>query len=163
MESFDLAYKSFETMLVQNYPNASDALKLITGLYANRKKVCCTFTKHFFTCGHTSTGRGEGTNSSIKGRGDLKREMRGYGLFELVEHVIAIFNRRQSEVMQEMVKYIQQEDKEKNQCSDYVHDIWSSNIKQAPFYSNAELDDVESRLGSEVWRVTSKTNEISKF
>jgi hypothetical protein len=159
-EAFDEAYLSFESKVLQKYPNAADASRLLKSLYHARKKVCCTFTKHYFTCGHTSTGRGEGTNSSIKGRGDLKREMKGYGLFELVEHVIAIFERRQAAAMQEIIKFIQRDDKT-IECSNYVHSQWSSNIKLSPNYPDAELDKEESQNGMEVWNVTSTDNEIS--
>ena len=156
-ECFDAAYQKLKITLTENYPDAKDALRLVTGLYNLREKVCCTFTKEIFTCGHTSTGRGEGTNSSIKARGDLKREMKGYGLFQLVEHIIAIFQRRQSEALNEIIKKIEDPTIE---CSKYVHDVWLQNIVAANQFSNAVLDET-SQSGIELWIVTSHDKVVS--
>lgn len=157
-KAFDEAYESLEKKVTEKYPDAKDALRLLTGIYKVRHKVCCTFTKELFTCGHTSTGRGEGTNSSIKARGDLKREMQGYGLFQLVEHIIAIFKRRQSEALTEIIKKIQ---KPEVDCSDYVYKAWSKNIVAAPDFSNAILDETASQSDIELWIVTSHKNSVS--
>lgn len=160
-DKFDVAFKSLQTTLNEQCPDAKDASTLLHGLYKKRYKIGRTFTKDVFTCGHTSTARGEGTNSSIKGRGDLKKVMKGFGLFMLVEHILLLFQRRQGEAIKEIVDYLKKKSndspkcKEYRECSKYVYDIWSANAAVAASFNNTELLDDTPKDNTRRWKVVS--------
>jgi hypothetical protein len=56
-----------------------------------KKKVCRALTKSIFTFGNTSTQRGEGKNSQIKGNGHLKAWLASSDLVTLHDHVQDLF------------------------------------------------------------------------
>ena len=90
---FDSIYKKFSSVEAlenhfkgchERFGHAPAARKFMTSLYRDQRLVCKTHTSWFFTAGCSSTQRGEGTNSRIKGGGMKKGELRNFSLFQLL-------------------------------------------------------------------------------
>jgi hypothetical protein len=81
---------------------------------------------HVFTCNHIATQRGESVNSVLKEKGQKKKELRGFNLQQLLDHLLNQFNRWQSRSLDQICDLI----KSKKKWSNYVHDIWTKNFLQ---------------------------------
>jgi hypothetical protein len=103
------------------------AFKFAERIYENRREVCHFYTKNVFTCGHSSTVRGEGTNSRIKGRGILKDELSKCSLVESIERVQNIAYRQDVDSMKEMEALVTKGRK----WSNFVDDIWREHQKHS--------------------------------
>jgi len=96
----------------------------------NRHLDSKTIVGKVFTCSHVATQRGESVSSVLKEKGQKKRELRGFNLHQLLEHLLTHFNRFQSRSLDDICKLI----KAKKQYSDYVHDTWTKNFLQTTNY-----------------------------
>lgn len=153
-EKFQTSYDKLVDTMKEKCPNAKEALNLLSGLYRARHKVAVTFTKSLFSCGHTSSGRSESLNSVIKGHGTLKQEMKGYGLFQLVEHLLSIFQRMQNDSLKEIKEIITKSHGDSSvMCSDYVKKIWSENILACNNWSEMKQDNDENVDSFQSWTV----------
>jgi hypothetical protein len=156
-EKFDAALTSLVKTLNDKYPNANDAIKRLKSLYEQKHKVCVTFTKNVFSCGQIATSRAEGINASIKMHGHLKKDMKSYGLFQLVDYIVQLFKHREAEKLQEIVQCI----REKETISHYVKKKWRESVDLAGSLSGALLDEDASSNSMKVWNVPISENEIS--
>ena len=92
----------FENFLVDmlrefNENVSKKAHSFLTNLYEIRGKACRTHTCYHFTANATSTQRGEGTNFRLKGRGELKKELKNSDLVRAVERIILLSETRDSD------------------------------------------------------------------
>ncbi len=127
------------------------AMKFLTGLYEARSKVCFFYTKSIFTCGHTATTRAEGTNSRIKARGDLKKELQKADLYRAVTLVLSIFDNQEIAALNLLVKLITGD----KAWSDFVNDAWRKSATLASNFSDVKEDESLSDEKMQGWSVKS--------
>ena len=156
-EKFDIAFESVGKSIDDNYPNAAGARKYLASLYKLRAKVCFTFTKDVFSCGQRASSRAESINSSIKGRGQLKKEMKSFGLFELVEYILQLFRGIEAAKLQKIIKCI----RDKETISPYVKKKWCRSVECAGSLSDAVMDEASSDHDRQVWNVRISDDYVS--
>lgn len=100
------------------------AEKYWTGLFDSRLRVCKTFTKKVFSCGHTSTSRAEGTNARVKGNGALKKLLKKAEIDRSISRVLDLVKNQEGKALQTIKGYI----KANKKWSDYVDGIWKENV-----------------------------------
>ena len=101
--------------------------------------ILLTRIGQIFTCNHTATGRGESVNSSIKEKGDKKKELRGFNIYQLVMHLINQFERMESRSLSAICELV----RSKKEWSKYVDDIWQDAFKgicELPYVKEVERD-----------------------
>ena len=94
------------------------------GMMKVKEKVCSFWTKHIFTCGHTATSRGEGTNSRLKGHyGCLKKLLSKSDLDQSIDRVLSLVNEQENVSLKEIKELISTE----KDWSSYVQKKWAEN------------------------------------
>ena len=103
----------------------------MNSLSESAPKLCHAYTSQYFTSGHTSTQRAESQNSRIKGRGDLKKDLRKCDLDSLISHLEHGFKGQELITFNLLIKCVT-----KNQfMSDYVSSQWSEQVNLVPNYT----------------------------
>ncbi|RHY64560.1 hypothetical protein DYB30_012978 [Aphanomyces astaci] len=91
------------SILFGHVPRAALFVKKLT---ADRLLVCKTHTTRVFSCGASSTQRGEATNSRLKGNGTKKMELRRYSLYKLLKWYLTTIGMQDEASLQQLVQYI---------------------------------------------------------
>jgi len=97
-----------------------------------------------------ATQRGESVNSVLKEKGQKKKELRGFNLKQLLDHILNQFHRLQSRSLDQICDLI----KAKKNWSDYVHEIWNSNFLETTNFPFA------NEISPGCWEV-SQTHDFS--
>lgn len=84
--SHDDLEEHFQECLLK-YSSGTKAMGYISRLMDQRQKACRAYTKETFTFGYSATAISEGTNSRLKGSGDLKEYLSRADLVTLHSHV----------------------------------------------------------------------------
>ena len=104
------------------YKKNPAAAALIAKIDAKKSQVCFTETKKHFTAGHRATQRAEGTNSVIKERGELKKDLKKFNNFELVTHLLSMAETKDLDAVRDLVQILEKG----REWSPYVHDRWTA-------------------------------------
>ena len=85
----------------------------------------CLHQGRIFSCNHVSSGRGESINSTIKEKGQKKKELRKFNLYQLFQHILTLFDRGEARALDEICDLIRSNGK----WSKYVDTIWQNQYK----------------------------------
>eukprot|EP00474_Spongospora_subterranea_P007739 CRZ08197.1 hypothetical protein [Spongospora subterranea] len=126
--AFELAdFEKHVNMCLNKFAVHSAAVECINKIVKFKEKVCRTFTGRIFTCNHVATQRGESVNSSIKEKGVKKKELRGFNLLQLWEHLLNQFNRMEASSLDVLCDLIRNSRK----WSKYVEHMWQDSYQEA--------------------------------
>jgi hypothetical protein len=113
------------------------AIKFVNKMYSERQKICFFYTKNVFTSGHSSTQRSESKNSTLKGGGTLKSELKETDLVGSFERIMACFERQEQESMEELWNLIEKG----KQWSDFVDKEWKKRLELSTDYQHLSILD----------------------
>jgi hypothetical protein len=93
------AFKSAFNTMRQTFTTPA-ASSWLNDLWPVREKVCLTFTKEYFTCGHKATQRAESYNSSVKGGASMawNTRLKGFNHYQLFNHLKNDFDGKMAKV-----------------------------------------------------------------
>jgi hypothetical protein len=86
----------------QTYVGHPKALALVHKISSLHTKVCWTHTSKFFTAGHISDQRSEGTNSAVKGNGQLKQYLSECTMSESVNRVSQVLRKKEEDAIDKL-------------------------------------------------------------
>ena len=130
------------------------AVKFINKIIEDKSKVCATYTRKFFTCGHVADQRGESQNSRFKEGGKNKKDFAKFNLSEIFEHIENVIKRQQLNAALEIKKLVQQ----KKLWSEYYDNQFQGEVKLASNYK-AELMQELNEICSRKYFVQSKASQ----
>lgn len=99
------------------YKDYEKPLSLLNKIESARRKLCATWTKSYFTAGHTTNQRAELGNNAIKNTGDMKKVIRSHNLLQQLNHYLKRVNEMEEKKMKELEKLYSEG---KNAC-DTIH------------------------------------------
>ena len=102
----------------------------LDSFYADRKKVCKTYTRRFRNMDHTATVIAESKNSSFKHKGKLNAELQKYTMAELGEQMVKWESDNDFETQKRIEASLVIEDYDERPWSNWVDKHWDDKIKR---------------------------------
>ena len=133
------------------YSNSPSAVNFIKKLITDQEKVCRAHTAKHFTANSVTSTRAEGSNSRIKQKGAKKAELRQFNLYQFLEHYLSMVDRQETESLKMIEKLIQNG----KQYSEFVHQLWVPEHRQAYHYTC-------TRQSENVWSASSESGKTRR-
>ena len=130
------------------YSNSPSEVNFIKKLITDQEKVCRAHTAKHFTAKSVASSRAEGSNSRIKQKGAKKAELRQFNLYQFLEHYLSMVDRQETESLKMIEKQIQNG----KQYSEFVHQLWVPEHRQAYHYTC-------TRQSENVWSASSESGK----
>ena len=92
------------TEMQEKYRKDAHTIAFIDKICSLRFQVCVTHTRKLFTSSHVSSQRSESFNSTVKEKGRLKQQMRGFSIYKLMLHLESVRDALIEEIVQEIMK-----------------------------------------------------------
>lgn len=103
------------------YQKSDTAIKIIDALKNDKARVAATFTQRYFSCGHSSSVRGEGFFGVFK-KGITPSAMANWLYPQIVKHLTITFNAHAIRVRSDLKKCLEKDPN--RDWGDYVHTKW---------------------------------------